>query len=73
MIVEHEVLDTLAEEAPPEPENVQVVARLSRSGAAVGTGAAAGAAETKVDNAPRRRQAESLIIFATSQGMNEGV
>ena len=39
-MVEQEVFDLLAEEAPPEPEKVQVVARLSRSGAAVGAGAA---------------------------------
>lgn len=46
MIVEQEVFDLLAEEAPPEPEKVQVVARLARSGAAVGAGA--GAANTEV-------------------------
>lgn len=38
MIVLQEVLDLLAEEAPPEPEKVQVVALLARSGAAVGSG-----------------------------------
>lgn len=72
MMVEQEVLDLLADEAPPEPEKVQVVARLSRSGAAVGAGAA-GAAETKADKPPKRKQAESLTIFSMSQGMNEGV
>jgi hypothetical protein len=38
MIVEQDVLDLLALEAPPEPEKVQVVARLLKSGAAVGSG-----------------------------------
>jgi len=38
-MVEHEVFDLLADEYPPEPEKVQVVALLSRSGAAVGAGA----------------------------------
>lgn len=46
MIVEQEVLDLLADDAPPEPENVQVVARLAKSGAGVGAGA--GAAKTEV-------------------------
>ena len=45
-MVEQEVLDLLADEAPPEPEKVHVVARSSRFGAAVGAGAAAGAATT---------------------------
>lgn len=68
-MVEQEVLDLLADEAPPEPEKVQVVARLSRSGAAVGAGAAAGRAEAKTDNPPRRRQIECLTIFKMSQEM----
>ena len=38
MMVEQDVLDLLALEAPPEPEKVQVVARLLKSGAAVGSG-----------------------------------
>jgi hypothetical protein len=38
MMVEQDVLDLLALEAPPEPEKVQVVARFSKSGAAVGSG-----------------------------------
>ncbi len=38
-IVEHEVFDLLADKYPPDPEKVQVVALLSRSGAAVGAGA----------------------------------
>jgi hypothetical protein len=44
MMVEHEVFDLLADEAPPDPEKVHVVALFSRSGAAVGAGA--GAAST---------------------------
>jgi hypothetical protein len=39
IMVEHEVFDLLADEYPPDPEKVQVVALLSRSGAAVGAGA----------------------------------
>ena len=46
IIVEQEVLEMLAEEAPPDPEKVQVVARLASSGAAVGFGAGAGTATT---------------------------
>jgi hypothetical protein len=49
-IVAHEVLDLLADAALL---NVHV-ARLARSGAAVGSGAAAGAAETNVAAAVRR-------------------
>lgn len=45
-MVEQEVLDLLAEEAPLDPLKVQVVALLARSGAAVGSGAGAGAAKT---------------------------
>ena len=57
MMVEQEVLDLLAREAPDEPEKVQVVARLARSGAAVGAGAAAGAARTEViAERPKRRE-----------------
>jgi hypothetical protein len=55
MMVEHDVFDLLADEAPPDPEKVQVVALLSRSGAAVGAGA--GTARTLVRAArPRMRE-----------------
>jgi hypothetical protein len=47
MIVEHEILDLLADDAPPDPEKVHVVALFSRFGAAVGAGVAAGAASAK--------------------------
>jgi hypothetical protein len=47
MIVEQDVLDLLADEAPPDPEKVQVVALFSISGPAVGSGAAAGAARAR--------------------------
>lgn len=63
-MVAQEALDLLAEAAPDEPEKVQVVARLARSGAAVGAGAAAGRAEAKADNPPRMRGAERLTMFA---------
>jgi hypothetical protein len=54
-IVAQEALDLLTAAAPEEPENVQE-ALLARSGAAVGAGIAAGAAETieaAVANKPR--------------------
>jgi hypothetical protein len=50
-IVEHDVFDLEAEAALVK---VHVVARLARSGPAVGAGAAAGAAETKAVPAVRR-------------------
>jgi hypothetical protein len=54
IMVEHEVFDLLADEYPPDPEKVQVVALFSRSGAAVGAGA--GTASTCVIAArPKRR------------------
>jgi hypothetical protein len=54
-MVEHDVLDLLAREAPLEPENVHVVALLARSGAAVGSGTGAGAPQTKEVAAMTRR------------------
>lgn len=53
MMVEQEVLDLLAEEAPPEPEKVQVVALSSSVGAAVGAGTGAGAPKTNAAPASR--------------------
>jgi hypothetical protein len=55
----------LAEEAPPEPEKVQVVALSSRLGAAVGAGA--GAAATSEDRAPKKRKADSLAIVMKTE------
>lgn len=52
-MVAQEALDFEAAEAPEEPEKVQV-ARLARSGAAVGIGIAAGAAATKLTEAAKR-------------------
>lgn len=52
-IVAQEALDLLTAAAPLEPEKVQE-ALLARSGAAVGAGIAAGAAETKVAAVARR-------------------
>lgn len=57
-MVEQEVFDLLTEAAPPDPGNLQVVARLSRSGAAVGAGA--GAAETNPLSPWKSRLEESL-------------
>ena len=70
MMVEQEVLDLLAEEAPPDPENVQVVARLLRSGAAVGSGTGAGAASAK-EVAPSTRARESRTMIGSSWCNNE--
>lgn len=47
MIVEQEVLLLLADEAPPDPEKVQVVTLFARLGPDVGSGAAAGAARER--------------------------
>lgn len=47
-MVEQDVLDLLARDAPLEPEKVQVVALLSRLGAAVGAGAAMGLAKAAI-------------------------
>jgi len=51
-IVEQDVFDLLAEEAPLSPENVQVVERLSRLAAGVTIGAATGLAITAALKAP---------------------
>ena len=45
-MVAQAAFDTLTAEAPVDPEKVQV-ALLAKSGAAVGSGAAAGAADTR--------------------------
>jgi len=60
MIVEQEVLDLLAEDAPPEPEKVQVVALLLRSGAAVGSGAGRAKASAAAE---KTRPIENLTIL----------
>ena len=67
MIVEQEVLDLLAEEAPPDPENVQVVARLLISGAAVGSGnaAAIAMAAPPITRARERRTMAVLFLAGT--------
>lgn len=55
-MVEHEVLDLLADEAPSEPEKVQEVARFSRSssfGAGVTSGSATGLALTSAAQSVR--------------------
>lgn len=44
IMVEHELCDLLAEDAPLEPEKVQLVARLARLGGAVIAGSAIGLA-----------------------------
>ena len=60
MIVLQEVLDLLAEEAPPDPEKVQVVALLAISGAAVGSGC--GRPSTSAE-AESRRAMERLTMI----------
>lgn len=60
MMVEQEVFDLLANEAPLEPEKVHVVALFWMSGAAVGAGAAIGLASTAVPhNASVRAREEA--------------
>lgn len=49
-MVEQDFCDTLAEDAPEEPENVQVVARFSRLGASV-TAGGSGAGEAIAEEA----------------------
>lgn len=61
-IVEQDFLDLLAKDAPLEPEKVQVVALLSMSGAAVGSGAAMGLAKV----------ATALNASTAARTLNEG-
>jgi hypothetical protein len=61
MMVEQEVLDLLALEAPPEPEKVQVVALFSKSGAAVGSGT--GDPRTPIMAASPRTKASLSILM----------
>ena len=61
-MVEHEVLDLLAREAPLEPEKVHVVARLSRGGAAVTCGWEIGVARAVVAMPSARRILEDNML-----------
>lgn len=65
MMVEQDVFDLLAEEAPLSPEKVQVVERLFRSAAGVTIGAATGLATTAALKAPMATEsiAERGAIF----------
>jgi hypothetical protein len=63
MIVEQEVLYLLAEEAPADPENVQVVARLLISGAAVGSGNAAAIAMVAAPSTRARERRTMTVLF----------
>jgi len=58
----------LAKDAPDEPEKVQVVARLARSGAAVGAGAGAGTAKALATAERPRRGREKATIVMTVEG-----
>jgi hypothetical protein len=55
-MVEQEVLDSIADAAPLEPEKVQVEDRCSRADAAVGAGAACTAAAPSRPIRPSLRQ-----------------
>lgn len=70
MMVEHEVFDLLAEDAPPDPENVQVVARLARSGAAVGSGT--GEASTRAAAVNARIEERWTMIAKSRLGKGVG-
>jgi hypothetical protein len=65
-------LDLLADEAPLDPEKVHVVGLLAKSGAAVGSGAAAGAALTTVAATARERidTRRTIIAFSTCTSCN---
>lgn len=74
MMVEQEVLETLASEAPFEPLKVQVVARLAialeRSGAGVGIGIGTGPAMTPTRaESPRRAREKLTIVTRYSSGL----
>jgi hypothetical protein len=60
-MVEHAVLDLLADEAPLDPENVQLVARSANFGAAV-TWAAAGSGRACAAAAPKRPRMQSFVL-----------
>lgn len=67
MIVEQSFWETLALEAPAEPENVQLVARLARLGASVMAGSATGEAATPAANAASTRGVISLVIVTENR------
>lgn len=60
-MVEHEVLDLLAEAAPFEPENVQEVARFSSLAGAVTAGAGAASTTDEKKASPARPIKERMI------------
>lgn len=62
MMVEQDFWDTLACDAPVEPENVQVVALFPRLGAWVMAGSAMGEHATHPARAANPRWIESLVI-----------
>jgi hypothetical protein len=69
IIVEQEVFDLLAREAPVDPLKVQVVARfaiaLLRSGAAVGIGIGTGPAKTPARVESPKRAKEKLTMIGS--------
>jgi hypothetical protein len=74
MMVEQEVLDSLADEAPSEPEKVHVVARLSSLSswaAGVISGAGAGAARIPALSRARTSAFENMMTANTKTG-NDG-
>lgn len=69
-MVEHEVLDLLADEAPSDPENVHEVARFSRSsslGAGVTRGSATGLALTSAAQSVRMITELEVTMLKTPQ------
>lgn len=60
-MVEHEVLDLLAEAAPFEPENVQEVARFSSVAGAVTAGAGAASTVDERKASPARPMKERIV------------
>ena len=61
-MVEQDFCDTLAEDAPEEPENVQVVARFSRLGASV-TAGGSGAGEAIAEEASKQLLANPVMEY----------
>jgi hypothetical protein len=62
IMVEQSFCDTLADDAPSDPENVQLVALFSSDGGAVTAGFAAGFAIAQPARAARTKHSKSLTI-----------
>lgn len=71
MMVEHEVLDLLAEAAPLEPENVHEAARFSSVAGAVTAGAGAANATEEKTASPARPMKERMVMRMKMSGSEE--